>query len=89
MRTTKELAESIALGTATEWSVVECTILNQTRWSLLKRAIVRNDRTKKHYRIDYSIGSTEMQDCEMFHGEYVEFIEVESRDVIVTHWVDL
>lgn len=67
---------------------IEDTIVDQSRWSTHHEIIFKyND---KHYKTEYSVGSTESQDEGPWEYEdEVNCTEVEQREVLVKRWVEV
>ena len=65
-------------------------IVEQSRWATLKCAVFSQKSSNKHFRIHWSVGSTEQQEgTEMFYGDTAELEEVEEREVTVKKWVPI
>lgn len=57
------------------------------RWESTHEMVFRAPDDGKAYRICYQQGLTEYQDCDTwFDEDLIEAIEVEPREVVVTHW---
>lgn len=84
----KEEAERIVNDEHNDWEVVDTTIIGKARWSIRYRGIYKYIPTEKFYRVEYSLGATELQDDqELFYGDNIEFIEVIQYEVTVKQWV--
>ena len=62
-------------------------VTHQTRWSIFKTMVF--EHYGKHYMVEYSAGSTEIQ-CEApfeYDDDEIECEEVELKEVIVKKWV--
>jgi hypothetical protein len=70
-----------------EWEIIEDTIIENSRWSILHRLIYKYDG--KFYQTSYSVGATENQDEQPFEydDDIIECREVEPVQVTVTKYV--
>lgn len=78
-----EDASMLLMGDLEGWVVVEDEIVGQSRWETQHKVIVNNFVEDKFYYIEYSRGSTEMQDNGCFNDcDTVELTEVEPFETV-------
>jgi len=88
MKIAKEEAERIVYDDAEGWEMVSETIEDQRRWVTVFSGMFRHIASGKVYEVSYEKGSTENQDgTELFYGDFVEFTEMEEREVTINQWV--
>jgi len=88
MKLTAEEAREIVWGDHEDWREVESTIIDQTRWEVIREGVFKHIPTDKHYSVCWGIGATEQQDTGPFEYEKeVEFEEVVQKEVVVKQWV--
>jgi len=83
----KEEAIDIVTDNHDDFTCVEETIQDQSRWNTYFKGIFINNKTNKHYSVIYGRGSTECQESELFYTDEVIFTEVELKEVITKEWV--
>ena len=83
----KEEAAQIVNEDHDSWEMIKEKIKDQGRWSTHFSGVFKNIATGKYYEVDYTRGSTEQQDEDLFYTEEVEFFEVEEKEVTVKMWV--
>lgn len=92
MKVSKEDGELIVWGDHEDFEIVKGTqkIIDQGRWDTTNMAIFLQKSTGKHYRLFWTVGSTECQEgTELFAGDVAELEEVEEREVMVKKWVSV
>lgn len=87
MKLSKEEAIDVVLDDHEDWKSISETMVDQRRWETDYEGIFQHIPTGKHYSVEYSKGSTECQDTELFYDDEVEFLEVVEREVMVKTWV--
>jgi hypothetical protein len=88
MKIEKELAERIVYEDAEGWKMISETIEDQRRWVTVFSGLFLHEPSGKVYEVSYEKGSTECQDStELFYEDFVEFAEMEEREVTIKQWV--
>jgi len=83
-----EEARSVVYQDHEDFELVQTTIVDKTRWSVIYHGVYKHLPTNKFYSVDWSVGATEQQDESPFeYDKEVEFIEVEPREVTVIKWI--
>lgn len=86
MKFEKEYLQSLAWDEQEAGEVIETTIVDTTRWSIIKEMIF--ELGGKYYRTSYSEGATEGQDEDPYEYEddEIECPEVEKVQVMKEEW---
>jgi len=89
MKLTGEDARYVVYGDHEDWREEnEEEILDNTRWSIIKKQVFCHKPSKKFYKFVWSIGATECQDERAYeYDDFVEPEEVESVVVSIERWV--
>ena len=87
MKLSKEKAINVVWEDHEDWKSISETMVDQRRWETDYEGIFQHIPTGKYYSVDYSKGSTECQETELFYTDEVEFQEVELKEVTVKQWV--
>jgi hypothetical protein len=84
---TDELIEELLDGGDT-WAVISNKIIDNSRWEIHKKLIVKNKETNKFYETTYSIGATECQSQGPWEDDWKIFLtEVEPVKVEIIKYV--
>ena len=82
-----EDASMLLMGDLEDWELIGDEIIGQSRWDTHHKAIVKNE--DKFYSMNYSRGSTEIQDNGFFgYCDTVELREVEPVKVVKIQYVE-
>ena len=88
MKLTKAEGRDIVYGDHPDWVCYEKDIVDTSRWSIQYNGVFLHKPSGKHYRLYWQIGATEQQDEQAFEYDDPAPVEVVSREIIATEWVD-
>lgn len=80
----KDDARNIVEDNNPEWKTIERIVVEQARWRVLYRLILQHN--DKFYSVHANFPATEMQECDLFIDDRVEFCEVHKVETTVLSW---
>lgn len=86
MKLTKEEGQDLVDGCLEGWQKIQKSLSDTTRWSICYEGIFLHIETKKHYKIEWSVGATECQDEQPFSYSEPELVEVHQVEKLVKVW---
>jgi len=84
---TKDQARNIAYNDNPNFEEVLTELSDQTRWSTVKRIVVKRVADGKFFESYYSVGSTECQEQRAYEYDEPVFIEVFAEKVEVIKYI--
>jgi len=91
MIVTKEEAQRIVWEDTEHFEMIETNTEDTSRWSTYMSGVCKHIESGKFYSLNWSVGSTEMQDESPFEygpGE-IDLHEVEQVEVMVKQWMSV
>lgn len=83
---TPEQARAIMFEETKRFDVIEDTIVETYRWSILHKLVIEDTENGKFYTDCYQVGATEYQPERPWEVNDPSFVEVEKVEVIAYKW---
>lgn len=85
LQLTKEEAERVINDDHEEFVVIDSSIVDATRWSIIYRVVIQRKSDGKYFADTYGVGATECQDERPWEYSEPDFEEVQKIEKTV--WV--
>ena len=86
MMLSKEAGRRVVYKDHEDWITIEESVIDNTRWSIIKEGVFMHIPTGTHYGMSWSVGATESQEEQPFEYENPEPYEVIKVEKVIETW---